>query len=68
MSNEVTVEGFVVRIFEKSGTNARGPWTAYSVKVASAEGVEDPLWYQFGFDKPPFQSDSDTGFFVPSMS
>ena len=55
-----TVKGFVAFIKEKSGTNARGPWTAYSIKLIDESGNEDPRWYQFGFVKPPFKSDKDT--------
>ena len=47
-------------MFEKSGTNARGQWTAYSIKVADAAGNEDPRFYQFGFVKPPFKTDVET--------
>lgn len=53
MSNKV-VEGFVEVLHEKSGTNARGAWTAYSIKVQNADGTVDPTWYGFGFEKPKF--------------
>jgi hypothetical protein len=53
LSNKV-VEGFVEVLHEKSGTNARGAWTAYSIKVQNADGTVDPTWYGFGFEKPKF--------------
>jgi len=56
----VQVEGFVVRMFEKSGTNSRGAWTAYSIKIADAGGTEDARFFQFGFSKPPFKTDVET--------
>ena len=49
-----TITGFVARVFEKSGTNANGPWTAYSCKIQDPEtGKEFPKFYQFGFEAPP---------------
>lgn len=57
----VTVSGFVTKIFEKTGTAKTGkPYTLYSVKLVDEHGEEDPFWYQFGFDRPPFESDADT--------
>lgn len=55
MSNQYAVKGFVDKINEKTGNNARGPWTAYSIKVQDAEtGEVNPLWFQFGFKRPGF--------------
>lgn len=57
MSN--TVEGFVVRVFTKTGNSAKGKWVADSFKIADAEGNEDPFFYRLGFrekgklDVPP---------------
>lgn len=48
--------GFVAKIFERSGTGKRGPWTAYSMKIESAEtGEELPKFYQLGFEAPAFK-------------
>lgn len=60
MAQQRTVTGFVKRLFEKNGQSSKGPWTAYSIKIVNEEGEEDPRWYQFGFDKPPFKTDHDT--------
>jgi len=52
-------EGFVTKIFTKSGNSARGKWVADSFKIADAEGNEDSFFYQMGFrakgklDVPP---------------
>ena len=52
-------EGFVTKIFTKSGNSARGKWVADSFKIADAEGNEDSYFYQMGFrekgklDVPP---------------
>jgi hypothetical protein len=54
MSETIKVAGFVEKIFERSGTNARGNWTAYSIKVQKEDGTVDPMYYQFGFEKPKF--------------
>ena len=54
MGDRIRVEGFVEKIFEKTGNSARGPWTAYSIKVQRASGEVDPRYYQFGFKKPAF--------------
>ena len=54
MADRIKVEGFVEKIFEKTGNSARGPWTAYSIKVQRASGEVDPRFYQFGFKKPGF--------------
>lgn len=61
MADRAKVEGFVAFINEKRGESARGPWTAYSVKMVGADGVEDPRWYRFGFDAPSFKDDKSTG-------
>lgn len=54
MSN-YTVIGFVDKINEKNGQSARGAWTAYSIKIQDATtGDVNPLWFQFGFEKPGF--------------
>lgn len=58
MGERVNVTGYVRRIFETSGENSRGPWTAYAIKVISPEGEEDPRFYQFGFKAPPFKADA----------
>ena len=44
-------EGFVVKIFTNDGTNSRGPWFAKSFKIESADGTEDPMFFQLGFNK-----------------
>lgn len=54
MGDRIKVEGFVEKLFVKSGQSARGPWTAYSIKLQRASGEVDPRFYQFGFDKPGF--------------
>lgn len=52
-------EGFVTKIFTKSGNSARGKWVADSFKIADADGNEDSYFYQMGFrakgklDVPP---------------
>lgn len=52
-------EGFVTKIFTKSGNSPRGKWVADSFKIADAEGNEDSFFYQMGFrekgklDVPP---------------
>jgi hypothetical protein len=57
MSN--TAEGYVVRIFTKTGNSARGKWVADSFKIQDDSGNEDPFFYRLGFrdkgslDKPP---------------
>jgi hypothetical protein len=48
-----TFKGFVARINEKGGTNARGPWTVYSVKIEKDDGTEYDEWVSLGFEKPP---------------
>lgn len=58
MGEKVQVTGYVRRIFEKKGESSQGPWTAYSIKVMSPEGEEDPRFYQFGFTAPPFKADA----------
>ena len=55
-----TFKGFVGYIHEKTGTNSRGAWSAYSVKLVDEHGNEDPNWYRFGFDKPPLEDDKST--------
>jgi hypothetical protein len=53
--SKYTVIGFVEKINEKNGNSPRGPWTAYSVKIQDATtGDVNPLWFQFGFEKPGF--------------
>lgn len=54
MADRIKVQGFVEKLFERSGTNARGPWTAYSIKLQRVSGEVDPRYYQFGFEKPKF--------------
>ena len=55
-------EGYVAKVFTKSGNSARGKWVADSFKIKDADGNEDPFFYQMGFrDKgklevaPPFK-------------
>ena len=43
--------GFVEKIFKNEGTSGKGPWYAYSFKIASPEGEVDPIYYQLGFNK-----------------
>src|SRR3990167_5779569 len=54
MGDRIKVEGFVEKIFVKEGTNARGAWQAFSIKVQKASGEVDPRFYQFGFERPKF--------------
>ena len=58
MSKLVKVEGYVQALFIKTGTNSRGPWAAHSVKLANADGSENPVYFSFGFTRPPFQADA----------
>lgn len=57
MSN--TAEGYVVKIFTKTGNSARGKWVADSFKIQDDSGNEDPFFYRLGFrdkgnlDQPP---------------
>jgi hypothetical protein len=51
------VEGYVQALFIKTGTNSRGPWAAHSIKLANADGTENPTFFGFGFKRPPFQAD-----------
>lgn len=57
MSN--TAEGYVVKIFTKTGNSARGKWVADSFKIQDDAGNEDPFFYRLGFrdkgslDTPP---------------
>ncbi len=60
MGERVTVEGFVTYIHANKGESSKGPWTSYSVKLVDAAGVEDPLWYRFGFEAPGFRDDRTT--------
>ena len=53
------IEGFVKKIFEKSGRSARGAWTAHSFKIESAQGEEDKYFYQLGFNNPPKFDEGD---------
>lgn len=46
----VEKKGFVAKVFERSGTNARGAWVARSFKIASPDGTEDPMFFQLGFN------------------
>ena len=55
MGDRIKVEGFVEKIFVKEGTNARGAWQAFSIKVQRASGEVDPRFYQFGFERPKFK-------------
>ena len=57
MSNVIKAEGFVQALFIKTGTNQRGPWAVHSVKLANADGSENPTFFNFGFKRPPFQAD-----------
>ena len=60
-----TAEGFVSKIFTKSGNSKRGKWVADSFKIADEEGNEDPYFYQMGFrdkgqlDVPPKFKEGD---------
>lgn len=60
MGERIQVTGFVTYINEKKGQSSRGPWTAYSFKIADEAGNEDPRWYQYGFSAPPFKDDKQT--------
>lgn len=44
------VQGVLTQIKARSGTNARGPWTAYSIAVDT--GVKDWTWIRYGFKAP----------------
>jgi len=63
MSNKT--EGFVVKLFTKSGNSARGKWVADSFKIQDKDGNEDPFFYQMGFrdkgklDTPPAFAEGD---------
>lgn len=63
MSNKT--EGFVVKLFTKSGNSARGKWVADSFKIKDKAGNEDPFFYQMGFrdkgklDTPPSFGEGD---------
>ena len=47
------VNGLVLkRISKKSGTSARGTWTAYSLCVGPPENDDNDNWYRQGFDAP----------------
>ena len=58
-------EGFVTKIFTKTGNSARGKWVADSFKIADAEGNEDSFFYRMGFrekgklDVPPAFNEGD---------
>lgn len=54
MGDRIRVQGFVEKLFERSGTNARGQWTAYSIRLQRVSGEVDPRYYQFGFKRPGF--------------
>lgn len=49
MSDKITVEGFVEKLFIKEGNNTRGAWRAFSLKLQRPSGEIDPRFYQFGF-------------------
>ncbi|OGT59959.1 MAG: hypothetical protein A3E01_07715 [Gammaproteobacteria bacterium RIFCSPHIGHO2_12_FULL_63_22] len=55
MGDRIKVEGFVEKIFVKEGTNARGAWQAFSIKLQRASGEVDPRFFQFGFERPKFK-------------
>lgn len=58
-------EGFVTKIFTKTGNSARGKWVADSFKIADKDGNEDSFFYQMGFrkkgklDVPPAFTEGD---------
>lgn len=60
-----TAQGFVAKIFTKSGDSKRGKWVADSFKIEDEEGNEDPYFYQMGFrekgklDVPPKFKEGD---------
>ena len=60
-----TAQGFVAKIFTKTGSSKRGPWVADSFKIQDEEGNEDPYFYQMGFrekgqlDVPPKFKEGD---------
>lgn len=51
MANQQTFEGRVVRLNTKTGTNSRGNWVLYSLKLAEENGDELP-WASVGFKHP----------------
>ena len=51
MSNNVFT-GFVSKKNSKSGQGARGPWTAWSIRIETKEGDEIQKWFRFGFKEP----------------
>jgi hypothetical protein len=46
------VNGVLKRISEKSGTSAKGPWTAYSICVGPEGNNDNDTWYRAGFKAP----------------
>lgn len=48
-----TATGFVEKLNTKTGQGARGPWTAYSMKIMGEDGNVDDKWYGLGFEAPP---------------
>jgi len=54
MSSPIKREGFIAKIFTKTGEGKKGPWTKYSFKLMDDQGVEGEEYISFGFDKPPF--------------
>jgi hypothetical protein len=53
-----TITAFVEKLNSKTGQGARGPWTAYSMKVQTEDGTVLPDWYQLGFTSPAFEEGS----------
>jgi len=60
MGDRIKVEGFVTKIFENKGENSRGPWTAYSLRIANPDGTLNPRFFQWGFKAPSCRSDEQT--------
>lgn len=56
MSDKITVEGFVHEIKTKEGSNSRGPWTAYRIRLQRASGEMEPRTFGFGFTAPKFKA------------
>lgn len=49
-------KGFVSKLLEKNVTSKKTnkQFVAYSVKIEQENGVEYDQWFDFGFDRPPF--------------
>lgn len=58
-------EGYIAKVFTKSGNSKRGKWVADSFKIHDGNGNEDPFFYQMGFrdkgklDTPPPFAEGD---------